>query len=314
MRNYGPLWSYPGIIRNAVKNHRRKSSYLTLAILLTTFMLAGGVPGAWATGTLTASPGSLLFGDITVGQTQTKTISLKNSGTAAVSVSGDSVIGAGYRISGISFPQTLSVGQTVSFSVEFTPGQSGIVSAKLEILSDASNSTLILPLSGEGVVYENGYASVAPLNAPFGEVPVGTKDTEIITVMNAGKKSLLVDSVTTSAKGFSVSGITTPVSIAAGAETHFTVAFLPESAGSVSGSILVKSAGSDSSVTITVSGTGLASSRVLSVSPASLAFGNVDLGSSATRQISLKNTGNSNIAISGESITGTGPRRAWEER
>jgi hypothetical protein len=70
------------------------------------------------------------------------------------------------------------------------PGQSGTVSGKLEVLSNASNSKLVVPVSGEGVVYASGYASVAPLNAPFGRVPVGTKDTEIITVMNAGKKSL----------------------------------------------------------------------------------------------------------------------------
>ena len=304
MKNYGPLWSYPEIVGNLARNPRR--SYLTLAILLTVLVLTGGAPGARATGTLTANPGSLLFGDITVGQTQTKTLSLKNSGSTAVTISGDSVIGTGYRISGISFPRTLSAGETVSFSVEFTPGQSGTVSGKLEVLSNASNSTLVVPVSGEGVVYASGYASVAPLNAPFGGVPVGTKDTEIITVMNAGKKSLTVDSVTTNAKGFSITGMTTPVSIEPGAQTHFTVGFFPEAAGSVNGSILVKSTGSDSNVTITVSGTGLASSRALSVSPTSVAFGNVEVGSSATQQISLKNTGNSSIAISGESITGTG--------
>jgi hypothetical protein len=150
------------------------------------------------------------------------------------------------------------------------------------------------------------YATVTPLSTPFGDVPVGTKDTEIITVKNTGSTTLWVESVTTSAKGFSISGIKTPMSIEGGAETHFTVAFLPEAAGSVSGSIVVKSTGSDSSVTIAVSGTGMASSRTLSVSPTSMAFGDVDLGSSATREISLKNTGNSNIAISSESIKGTG--------
>ena len=42
-----------------------------------------------------------------------------------------------------------------------------------------------------------------------------------------------------------------------------------------------------------------------------MAFGNVDLGTAATQEISPRNTGNSNIAISSESIKGTGLTEAW---
>jgi centrosomal CEP192-like protein/HYDIN/CFA65/VesB family protein len=306
MKNYGSLKGHTEIIRNTARNHSGKATFVNLAILLTTLLFAGSAPNAWATGTLTADPGSLSFGVIKVGQTETKTVRLKNTGTTAVRVSRNTLVGAGYRIVGITFPKTLSEGETVSFSVEFGPTKSGSVSGKLQLLSNASNSTLNVPLSGEGLAAEPGYATVTPLSTPFGDVPVGTKDTEIITVKNTGSTTLSVESVTTSAKGFSISGIKTPMSVEGGAETHFTVAFLPEAAGRVSGSIVVKSTGSDSSVTIAVSGTGMASTRTLSVSPTSMAFGDVDLGSSATREISLKNTGNSNIAISSESIKGTG--------
>ncbi|HTZ46369.1 MAG TPA: choice-of-anchor D domain-containing protein, partial [Verrucomicrobiae bacterium] len=208
----------------------------------------------------------------------------------------------------ISFPKALSAGQSVSFYVEFAPTTAGSVRGSLELLSNATDRTLTVGFNGAGVGVATaaGYATVTPLSAPFGNVPVGTKDSEVITVKNTGSSTLQVDSVTTSAKGFSISGITTPLSLAAGAETHFTVAFLPEASGSVTGSVVVKSNGSDSSVAVAVSGAGEVSSRELSVSPTSVAFGSVDTGSSATKQISLKNTGNSNLAISSESITGTG--------
>jgi hypothetical protein len=310
MRNYGPFKAYTDIIRSVASNRRGKATFVNLAILLTTLLFAGSAPNAWASGKLTPEPASLSFGSVTVGKTETKTVSLKNSGTVAVRISGDSLIGAGYHISGISFPKTLSAGETVSFSVTLTPAKSGSISGRLELLSNAIDSTLSLPLSGEGLAAGGStgsqYATVTPLSAAFGDVPVGTKDTEIITVKNTGTTPFWLDSVTTSATGFSISGIKTPLELAAGAETHFTVAFLPEAAGSVSGSIVLKSTASDSSVTVAVSGTGLGSSRTLSVSPASVAFGNVNLGSSATQEISLKNTGNSNIAISSESIHGTG--------
>lgn len=108
MKNHGPLGSYTGIIRNTTRKHSGKTTYLTLVIPLTALLFAGSAPRAQATGKLTVNPGSLAFGNITVGTTETKTISLKNSGTTAVRVSGDSLIGVGYRISGISFPKTLS--------------------------------------------------------------------------------------------------------------------------------------------------------------------------------------------------------------
>ena len=305
MNNYGPLKGHTALIRNAERNHSGKATFIYLAILLTTLLFAGSAPTAWATGRLTVEPGSLSFGIIKVGQTETKTVSLKNTGTTAVKVSGDSLIGAGYRISGISFPKTLSEGETVSFSVEFAPTKGASVSGKLELFSNAANTTVSVPLSGEGLSVQ-AYATITPLSTAFGNVPVGTQDTEIVFIKNMGAATMWVDSVTTSAKGFSISGIRTPMSIEGGAQTRFIVAFLPQAAGSVSGSIVVKSTGTDSTVSVAVSGTGTASSRTLSVSPASIAFGNVNLGSSATREISLKNTGNSNIAISSESIKGTG--------
>jgi hypothetical protein len=305
MRNHRPLGPTPGIIRKEVTTHSGKTAYLTLAILLTV-LLFGSAPGAWATGVLTLSPDSLAFGSVSVGQTGTKTISVKNTGTSGVRIWGDTLVGAGYRVSGISFPTTLNVGESVTFQVLFTPSTAGSVSGELELFSDSRDRKLTVALSGEGGGSSAGYVTATPLDAQFGDVAVGTQNTESVTLKNTGGESLSVSSVTTSTKGFAISGITTPMSLAAGAETHFTLAFLPEAAGSVSGSVVVKSTGSDSSVSIAVSGTGVASSRVLSVSPASLSFGNVDVGSSTTQEITLKNTGNSSIAISSESVTGTG--------
>jgi HYDIN/CFA65/VesB family protein len=57
---------------------------------------------------------------------------------------------------------------------------------------------------------------------------------------------------------------------------------------------------------IVLSGTGVGSSQVLDVPPASLAFGNVDVNASSTQEITVKNGGNSNLSISGDSVEGTG--------
>ncbi len=118
--------------------------------------------------------------------------------------------------------------------------------------------------------------------------------------------SLTISNVNATGTGFSVSGLSTPLSIAAGATALLTVGFSPTSIGSANGSVVLTSSASDSQTTIVLSGTSVGSSRVLNVSPTSLAFGSVNVNGSSTQQITLQNGGNSNITISGESINGTG--------
>jgi fibronectin type 3 domain-containing protein len=53
-------------------------------------------------------------------------------------------------VSGISLPVTLNAGQSVSYSVTFTPRASGATSANLAFTSNASNPSLSESLAGTG--------------------------------------------------------------------------------------------------------------------------------------------------------------------
>jgi hypothetical protein len=66
----------------------------------------------------------------------------------------------------------------------------------------------------------------------------------------------VVSSATWSGSGYSVSGITFPVTVAAGKSTNYTVTFDPPAAGVSSGSISFLSNASDSSLSQTFSGDG----------------------------------------------------------
>jgi hypothetical protein len=59
-------------------------------------------------------------------------------------------------------------------------------------------------------------------------------------------------------------------------------------------------------MTISLSGTGVAATRVLGLSTSSLAFGSVNVGSSSSLTTTLTNNGNSNVTISGVTVSGTG--------
>ena len=64
--------------------------------------------GTMVSGQLTASPSIVALGRVKVGASQTQTVSLVNSGDATVTVQQATVSGRGFKMSGLSFPVTLS--------------------------------------------------------------------------------------------------------------------------------------------------------------------------------------------------------------
>jgi hypothetical protein len=85
------------------------------------------------------------------------------------------------------------------------------------------------------------------------------------------------------------------------------VAFLPTVIGSASGNISIVSNAPTSPTSVGLSGTGIAAILTLGISPTSLSFGNVTTGtSSATQNVTITNTGNSNVAISQINLIGAG--------
>lgn len=256
---------------------------------------------------LTMQPSAAYFGNVWVGRTHSINATLRNSGNSAITISGDTLTGSGYSVDGLKLPKTINAGQTLAFTIEFSPTKTGNVSGSLRVMSNAANRTLTVPLYGDGVTSQAlGYATASPMIAQFGNVPVGTENTEIIDVKNTGDNTFSITSVTESGTGFLVSGISTPVPVAPGSNARFTVGFLPKFAGSASGSVSVKSTASDSQLTIMLSGTGVGSSKQLTATPASISFGSVNVSGSATQQITLKNMGNSNIGISSDTVQGSG--------
>jgi len=77
------------------------------------------------TGALVASPDSIAFGSVLVGGAQSHSEMLSNTGGSTVHISGATVTGAGFSVSGISVPTTLNAGQSLTFNVNFNPQSSG---------------------------------------------------------------------------------------------------------------------------------------------------------------------------------------------
>jgi hypothetical protein len=156
-----------------------------------------------------------------------------------------------------------------------------------------------------GRLVSEGTFSATPSPLAFGDVPVGTKNTRIVKLTNGTNGKVLIEKISTTGSGFSVSGINTPTTLGVGWAVQFDVAFLPEAAGAVDGTMIVTET-DGSTLTVPLSGTGEGSSRTLDVTPASVSFGNVDVNETSTADVTLKNGGNSNISVTSVTSSGTG--------
>ena len=67
---------------------------------------------------------------------------------------------------------------------------------------------------------------------------------------NTGGSSVTISQVGISGTGFSLAGMTAPVTLTAGESASFTVAFKPASAGGVSGNVTINSNGSNPTLNI----------------------------------------------------------------
>jgi Abnormal spindle-like microcephaly-assoc'd, ASPM-SPD-2-Hydin len=100
-----------------------------------------------------------------------------------------------------------------------------------------------------------GALAVAPTTLNFGSVTVGNSSS-LTGTLSASTADVTVSSAAWSGSGYTVSGVTFPMSVPAGQSAQYTVTFSPPSTGTLPGSISFVSNASDSSLKQTFSGAG----------------------------------------------------------
>lgn len=142
----------------------------------------------------------------------------------------------------------------------------------------------------------------------FGNVTLPQSARRTLNISNAGTDVLSVSGITYPT-GFS--GNWSSGDIAAGTSRNVAVTFAPDAAQSYGGTITVASNSSSGSSQIACSGTGQpAVTRILGIS-GDVDFGTVTVGGSLQRLLTLTNTGNSPLAISGLSFSSAAFSANW---
>jgi uncharacterized protein YegP (UPF0339 family) len=144
--------------------------------------------------------------------------------------------------------------------------------------------------------------SVSPASLSFGTVVTGAGVEQSVTVRNAGGGTL-VGQASVSGTGFNLVG-SGSYSLGANATALVTVRFAPSLAGPASGVLTLTGAGG---ATVFLTGTGdlPPANPVLSVSPSSLVFAPITVGTSAELSVNVQNAGAGTL-VGNASVTGTG--------
>jgi hypothetical protein len=92
------------------------------------------------------------FGDVAVGGGISEGVTFANNGGSPLSLTQNSVSGAGFATSGIGAGVSLAPGQYVTLVVSFNPAATGTASGNVTLTSTTAGAPIQIPLSGNGIV------------------------------------------------------------------------------------------------------------------------------------------------------------------
>lgn len=241
---------------------------------------------------------SLQFPNTVVGsQSQAMSIQLQNLTAMPLTISSISLTG--------DFSQTNNCGNTVAayasctVAVVFAPTTPGNRIGSLALNDDAQGGPQSVTLQGTGLGPAAGLSANALV---FPTTAVGSASaSQSVTLTNLGNASLSITSISISGDFSQTNNCGS--ALGANASCTIVVTFVPASAGSLTGSLVIADSAPGGSQIVSLQGTGTSSSVVLSA--ATLSFPTTVLGMNSTAQsVTMTNQGSVGVRISGIQITG----------
>jgi hypothetical protein len=244
------------------------------------------------------APNLLGFGNVAVGYRVSGPVTLTNSGTKTLTISGITLTGRNSS----DFSQANTCGSSVAvkasctFSITFKPSALGLRTASIQVGDNAFNTPQIISLSGTGVTTAP-IVTLAPGTLSFGNQVVNVASaSQIVTLTNTGNAALTITNIKTTGADSSefTQTSTCGSSVAAGANCTISVTFTPAAAGSRSATLSITDNAPFSPQTVKLSGDGTTS----------LGLG-VASGSSSSQTVTAGNTASYTLTIGGQGMSGT---------
>ena len=146
------------------------------------------------------SPAVLDFGAQPVGSTTYQTVTLTNTGSATWQALGGRSDGTAFAIQSTDCQSPIAPSASCKLTAKFTPASEATVSANIILVDGIGNETVI-PMRGTGVAAVMN-AELKPSVLTFGNVPVGTTTTAVVTLTSVGNVAFRLAGVLTSNAAF----------------------------------------------------------------------------------------------------------------
>lgn len=147
---------------------------------------------------------------------------------------------------------------------------------------------------------------VTPSNINFTSAVVGVQTSQTLKLTNEGGAALTVTGVVASGTGLSISGFSGSTLLSPGTSSNLTVLLTPKAAGAFTGSVAIMTSTPSAGVSLPVTANAASAAKSLTVGPASLSFGTVAAGKSAELNLTITNTGNQPVSVTGVTLSGAG--------
>ena len=277
----------------------------------------------------TLSEGSAItFPAVDINGTATAVIDILNQGTGAGSVTGISVTGTGFRITGQpALPAAVAAGQGLRFQFVFSPAQAGSFNGSFRIT--LSNNSISGTLTGPTASPNLSVAYVEPdtnnvralqdgATLSFPNTLVNTVSSITLLVANNGAGTGLLNSITLGGNSPAVFQILSqpplPLSIPPSQQSRFGVRFSPLQQQTFSAALVLNLNGQTFTINLTAQGTGPQFTYTLSnaagataLSPGgTIAIADTSVGQTSSVTISVSNAGTGDGQISPFAVSGQG--------
>lgn len=252
--------------RTSYSSHRRNcpsadsAAFPSLLILVIAILFVSGCAGIAADKTppsapqISVTPNSIEFQNVVVGQKNTQSIQISNSGNANLEVTAVTLTGPGFSLGSIAAPLQLAPGTNKSFTVSFAP-TAVTTSAKATIAIASNDATSPLSVSVAGsAVKANPAWQMTPASLAFPSLSVQASQSQNATLHNTGNVPVTISSISVTGSAFSISGLANGMTLSPSQQVPFQITFHPTAAGATSGTLKVVSASASSALSMSLSG------------------------------------------------------------
>lgn len=262
---------------------------------------------------LTAVPSPVSFGQVSTGTRASKTVQIRNAGSADCTISEVKPLSAPFGVERVpALPASLPAGQALSIAVYFEPASAVRATDTLHVVT-TSGGSLDVTLTGSGTAPSPCTLTATPSSVLFSGISAGQTSVQNVVLKNVGTQDcdVLASNITgpdaSSFRG-SIGGCIPPTTIGPGASQTVPITFAPMTSGNKlatfevtyknNGTCLPIPGATPSGTKLTVSLEGGTLAPAICVDPVELVYGTT----AETKQFTIRSCGAGALAVRGVTL------------